>query len=519
MKKCLSLILALVLCLGILAGCSVTPAETSSGNQETADGSRPNLNGATITMYAPSTELEDGECYVDRTVQSLLNCNWEVHTVGTSWNEVVIPMMAEGKVPDISCRNSYTNVEIQFGEDGAYINIYDYLDKMPNIKAFLEDPVNSDIVKQYTVREGVMYCLPIEREVDTNIWSYLYRSDIFEANNLTWPTNQEELYNTLVKLKELYPNSYPLVIRPQSTDQWGLQGWAHTWGATWQKPGTQLLTLDENGEYYYGLISDEMKEMVIFLKKLLDEGLLHPSYTTIDSAGWNEVLSNGTSFITFDKVTKILDIAPIAAELDPNWTMTSGEPFAMGSNGIAATSFAGKTTVVSYAIGNNDNLENTLQFIDWMYSEEGIHYTNWGIEGESYEVVNGEKQYKEEFLNQYDVFSYSGLNLHFLTARTTWDSYAARVDADLVEAMERALPYKYMSPEQVVLTYTEEEQDFFDTYAVATHTYALGEYIKFALGQRDISEWDAYVKEVEENYHLAEMKKIHEAALERALGK
>lgn len=528
-KKLIALLLAFVLCTGILAACQTQPVETTASTKGTSsttaptsgsvteEYTRPNLEGAKITCYYASTTVEDGECYLDRVVSELLNMDWDIQLPGNNWNEIVTPLMAEGKVPDISGRNSYGNTEIQYGEDGAYINIYDYLDQMPNVKAYLEDPQYAESIEKYTVREGVMYCLPIEREIDTNIWAYLYRDDIFTKHNLSWPTNQEEFYNTLVKLKELYPNSYPLVIRPQSTDQVGLINWGITWGATWGT-NNKPLKLDENKEYYFGLISDEMKEMAAFLKKLLDEGLLHPSYSTISSTEWNECLANGTSFITYDKVTKILDVEPVAKELDPNFSMTSGIVFPMGSNGVAATSAAGNAAAVSYAIGNNDNLENTLKFVDWLYSPEGIEITNWGIEGESYEVdSNGNKQYKQEFLDKYDVFTHSGLGLHFPSAHTTWDAYAARTDAGLIEAMERGMPFKFLAPRQYDVVYNDEELQVIDAYATAMYEYALGEYMKFCLGQRDLAEWDEYVKTVEEKYHLAEIKAANESALERAL--
>ena len=529
-KKLIALLLAFVLCTGILAGCNTQPQETTNSTTKATEGTtaategttapveveytRPDLGGAKIVAHFASTTVEEGECYVDRTVSKLLNCDWEIHA-GINWNESTLPMIAEGKVPDLIGRNGYGDTERTLGEEGAFINYYDYLDQMPNVKAFIEDPANAEILEKYIVDEGVMYCLPIEREVDTNIWAYLYREDIFEKHNLTWPTNQEEFYNILVKLKELYPDSYPLVIRPQSTDQLGLKQWGISWGSPWSGKN---VTFDGEG-YYYGLISDGMKEMAQFVKKLLDEGLLHPSFSTIDSGAWNEVMSNNTSFICFDKVTKILDIAPIASELNPEWKMTSGEVFPMGTNGIAATSYGGRVAAVNYAIGNNDNVENTIKFVDWMYSPEGIEVTNWGIEGESYEVdANGNKQYKEDFLAKYPVFTHSGLNLHFVTARTTWDSYSARVDADLVEAMERGKPFQYQAPKQpTLLPATEEERIVLDTYEASAYSYALGEYMKFAMGQRDFAEWDDYVKTVEEDYGVNKVIEVYTAIYERTL--
>lgn len=528
-KKLIALLLAFVLCTGILAGCNTQPQETTNSTTKATEGTtkategttapveveytRPDLEGATIVTHFASTTVAEGDCFVDKAVQDLLNCNWDV-LAGANWAETTLPMIAEGKVPDLIGRNSYGAQEIQLGEEGAFINYYDYLDQMPNVKAFLENPAYADYVKQYTVREGVMYCLPIEREVDTNIWGFNYRADIFEKHGLEWPTNQEEFYNVLVKLKDLYPDSYPFVLRPQSADQLSLRQWAYCWGCYWAKTPMP----DGNGGYYYGLVHDGAKELAQFIKKLNDEGLLHPSSTTLDTAAFNEIMATGESFVCFEKTGSAVGGKKMAQELNPEWKVVGGEVFPMGTYGVAATSAAGKTTPVSYAIGNNDNVENTIKFVDWMYSPEGIEVTNWGVEGVSYEIdADGNKHYFTEWLEGID-FGLSGLNKHFMCALTTWDSYADRSDPVLIDSMERLLPYKYQAPANpnLAMYFTEDEQIVIDTYEASAYTYAFGEYMKFCLGQRDIAEWDAYVKEVEA-YSIDKLIEVYTAAYQRYL--
>ena len=34
-------------------------------------------------------------------------------------------------------------------------------------------------------------------------------------------------------------------------------------------------------------------------------------------------------------------------------------------------------------------LAKTLAFVDWLYSEEGVRWTNYGLEGEHYDMVGG----------------------------------------------------------------------------------------------------------------------------------
>lgn len=529
-KRTLALILALILCFGILAGCSEEkPATTTAPTKgSVAPGTTtgedapayPNFNGATLTMYMPdNADMNEEGCYADTMIENLLNMDWNIYAIGTTnWTESYGPLIADKQIPDLTCRNNYTNQEVEYGDDGVYINIYEYLDKMPNVKAFLEDPQYADYVKQYTVRDGVMYCLPLEREVDTNIWTYLYRSDLFEKNKLTWPTNQNEFDNTLAKIKELDPKSYPLIFRPQNWDNFGLMFWGFTWGATWSAGQNAKFTLDANGNYYFGLTSQPMKEMAQYLYDLRQKDLLHPSYLTVDTAGWTEALVSGTSWITYDKVSKIAEIMS-AGTADPNFMMMAGAPFAMGSQGVATTSFAGKTTPVSWAIGNTKNLDMTLEFVNWMYSEEAIFLTNWGIEGETYtKEANGELKLIDSFISKYNRLSDSGLNQHFFSAHTRMDAYSAATAEYIGKSMEIGLPFKYKAPEQIALTYTEDEQTIYDTYMTAAYTYAIGEYTKFLLGQRNFSDWDQLEKELKDGYNLDALLKIHQDAYKRAIG-
>ena len=90
-KKLIALLLAFVLCTGILAGCNTQPQETTNSTTKATEGTtaategttapveveytRPDLGGAKIVAHFASTTVEEGECYVDRTVSKLLNCD------------------------------------------------------------------------------------------------------------------------------------------------------------------------------------------------------------------------------------------------------------------------------------------------------------------------------------------------------------------------------------------------------------------------------------------------------------
>ena len=55
---------------------------------------------------------------------------------------------------------------------------------------------------------------------------------------------------------------------------------------------------------------------------------------------------------------------------------------------------------------NCKNPEAAIRFMDWFYSEEGNRATNYGIEDESYTMVDGKPVFTDEVLSQTGVNSY-----------------------------------------------------------------------------------------------------------------
>jgi putative aldouronate transport system substrate-binding protein len=52
-----------------------------------------------------------------------------------------------------------------------------------------------------------------------------------------------------------------------------------------------------------------------------------------------------------------------------------------------------RTTFVTVAAEKNNNLEQVLQYCDWGYTDEGSKTFSFGIEGETYEMIDGNPFY------------------------------------------------------------------------------------------------------------------------------
>ena len=530
-KKLIAGFLALTCCATLMVGCGGNgDADIDSGSNAALENYvTPDLTGVSLEVYSSNNaDLDPETCWLAGKIEEKLGANIRFIELD-SWNEQYLPMMAEGTPPDLTFHNTYQDIYFTFGEDGAYVNLMNYLDVMPNLKAYIEDPAHKEIVDRFTTDDGALYLLPVYIEAQHDPYVFLYRKDIFEANNLTFPTNQEEFVAILRKLKELYPDSYPFVIRNMTGNMHTIQSMGHLWGASHVNVGiaNTIFTQDAKGNFFSAQISDEYKDMAQFLHNLTQEGLMHPSCATIDTPTWYESFASGTSFISFDKTDRIPAINKTGKSLDESFEIMAAAPFNFGSyaetTDEVTTSFAlgiGGGYSMWYAVGNNKNKENTLAYLDWMCSEEAQILSNWGIEGESYTVdENGNKQFIQAFLEEHGGIQNAGLYTPVLTITRKIDAYTAAQTEYEAESLAIGLKYVDKADPQHLVEYTEDEQFVYDTYATALYNYLQAEWLKFYLGKRDFSEWDSVMDTLKNTYHYDDLIKIHEDALSRVEGR
>ena len=140
--------------------------------------------------------------------------------------------------------------------------------------------------------------------------------------------------------------------------------------------------------------------MIETMKTWYDEGLINPEWVagTFGEADWEAAMLNGNGSVFFDYYNRA------------QWFMTNGGPdndpnFQMGVlNYFKAAD--GSVLPVPTSLKYNDEcvtgvsaecdeatIKAILTFIDYFYSEEGIVLANYGVEGESFAVVDGEKEF------------------------------------------------------------------------------------------------------------------------------
>ncbi|WP_433650424.1 extracellular solute-binding protein [Micromonospora zamorensis] len=402
---------------------------------------------------------------------------------------------------------TYHPQENAFVSSGAILPVSDYLDLMPNLKDKIAKWNLKPEIDNLRQSDGKFYLLPGMHEKPTQDYTVLVRTDIMQELNLAVPKTWDDFYTVLKAMKAKYPNVYPysdLFSKPNPTGALlNILGSAHGTQAGWDY---QHATWDPAAKKFnYTGASEQYRQMVTFLHKLVAEGLLDPeSFTQTDDQA-RQKLANGKSFVvTGNAQTLVNNHRPDLAKTLPKAKLAkiplpigpAGEvnPFPRLENGI----------MISSKARESKNFVAMMQFIDWLwYSDAGLEFARWGIEGTTFtKDASGKrtlnpgvdflglnpkapKHLQKDFGFQNGVFAYGG-------SPDLVRGFFSPEELEFQKVMD-ARPPRVVPPPAPL---TDEEREQVSLWETPLKDFVTQNTLKFALGQRPLTEWDAYVAEL-----------------------
>ena len=303
MKKILALVLAMVLCLGIFAGCNTdkpaddtTPDTTAAANDTTgaADDTTAAADDAEYTFPAGAEiEIICGHDINDLPLDKFVE-------TATGLSVKWIPRGSEDEMTAMLTQKVTPSLIYDYGADwghemgryGAFVNLLEYKDIMPNLFARMD--AYEGTYKDYLTSEDELYSAPIFLNGDVEHYGWYYRDDIFEELNLTPPTNLDELYAVLEALKQAYPDSYPLTMRNMGGNIGAFGEFAQQFGVDYSTPALD----SETGKFYNSWITEEARTHLKFWRDMIEKGYMDIATLSNGTAEWVADMSSGKSFIT-----------------------------------------------------------------------------------------------------------------------------------------------------------------------------------------------------------------------------
>ena len=260
-----------------------------------------------------------------------------------------------------------------------------------------------------------------------------------------------------------------------------------------------------------------MLEMIKYLRKMMDENLVQPDFVNINTKTWEELMSTDRGFITLDYIVRIDYFNLPTRQQNPQYTLAAIKPpradLPTGKNALPQLNF----DFTGYTIcntGKQERIENAVKVLDWMYSDEGAELLGWGKEGETYEEIDGRRQFILPKADDSPKLLY-GVGTAGLYQRIDPSANEATYSVEQIEECHKALEYiePHVNP-MWWLPFNEEEQKRKTELHSEIDEYVKEMLSKFLLGQEPLSSWDSFQESLKK-MNLEELLDIYTQAYDR----
>lgn len=428
-------------------------------------------------------------------------------------------LVASGEYPDIitGSWNSYAGGIDRAIEDGVIIPVDEYLaEHAPDYLAALES--EEAYMKQARTAQGYIPGFYMLRSKPAlNSYGMIVRSDWLDKLGMEVPTTKDEFYNMLVAFRDQMGATVPFSVTLSTLKNIGNYGLLTS---SFGLANTAFYHVD--GKICYGPMQPEYKDYLTWLNQLYVEGLLDKNVLTLDTNTQNSNIMNNLSGVlagygsggmgnimtTMKSVNPEFQLAGM-----PSLVLNEGDRALFGQR---SDSVAQLTAITSAC----KNVEAAVEFLNWGYTEEGRRLMYYGVEGISYEVIDGYPYFTDyvknnpdglpfaQALSQYD---YSPANGPFLAN----GDYSIQTYSD---AQKNALKVWQDNDcgDHYVATVIGPAPEYADEYSFIkseVDTYVSENFALFITGERSLDEFDAYLDTLK-SMNVDRMVEIYQAAFD-----
>ena len=410
MKKLLSLILALcmVLCcasalatstdeVGGLAPNWWADANLAPSEEFYVDG------GLTVTMtgihYNQYPTTFDGGYYLP-SVEAKTGVHFDIDwRTSDGYATVVSTILAGGleNLPDVIQPGDFGIAAL--ASEGAIIPLDDYLDLIPNVVA----AVGEDRISSWASADGHIYAIPTIVNVPGS-QSMTFRKDWalklkdMGVIDFDTPTTWEQWKAFWYGVKENDVNGngdpndeIPLVLEMGESGERALHALLNAFGIK-ASNDAQFVLLDD-GTYTMVYEHPNYRAFLTAAQELYKDGIIDPEFATRKQADMYQTMSANicASCFTWAQMSQThteelwsMGIDDAIFECCAPITGPDGESWLQERQAVT------RLNCITVAAQQRGKVEDILKFYNWQFSQEGILLYNYGIEGKTYTIVDGQ---------------------------------------------------------------------------------------------------------------------------------
>lgn len=286
-----------------------------------------------------------------------------------------------------------------------------------------------------------------------------------------------------------------------------------------------------DGKYESRAMSDNYKDYLKKMNEYYEAGYINVDFVTYnwsDTKPPEDVIYNDMGGIFNEDVASIAGY--YLGTTNPDFELAPLGQIRLNEGDILDTGFIGVKAADKYSLSMSTQCEKeqlAIQFMDYLFSEEGFVLANYGIEGETYTVENGEYQFTDLILNNEQGFDWQLCQSLYINPGFPCLTDLHVQEMTYNEAQKAAVPTwvaaydscEGTTPNSNWLSYTVEESERRYDLQTDIETYQEEMRLKFITGQADIdATWDEYCATLE-GMGIAELNEIEAAAIDRYMNK
>ena len=521
MKKLITAILAVSMLAACLSGCGTEKTAGNLFNEEVYKSSGLDFgglemplseNGEKVTWAVTSDVTTLNDSYVVKKIRELTGVDLQLDILSPSSAEEKTKILIASKSMDDIMTIHDPALAYDLASQGALACVEEYIDDIPNFKSiFVDREDTTRIFKSYPMADGRLYGFyGYDWSRDVNINAMMYRKDIFDKLGIGMWNSPETFYEALKKLKEAYPDSIPFAVK---TNVDFFSNLSESWGIKAFKP-----YYDENsGVWKYSDTEESYREMLDYVKKLYDEGLLDSEFATRTQADWTSLMTGkNKSFVTLDWIGRMDMFKEQMKSEIPEYDLRFANP-------VGPTQQMTELPQLCWAryVKKSDEDHERLVFklLDTILSPGGKQLITMGIEGETFELdengmavhpeFEGRNPQMNELIEKYGMFI-EGMYLSF-DRRSSYFKFTEREQ----EAQDFAKDKSHMAPMDPELPFNTEENEEINSILPDLETAAKEFAVNYVVaGKSTDADWQAW-KEKTKNLKVERLIEIYNKVQKR----
>jgi len=490
----------------------------ATDNQRNKKGEKEEDEPITFTYWVPVhtssvkviKDFSENEAYKEVMKQTYINLKFIHPALGQEKDQFQL-LFVSHDLPDLIQHNgqTYPGGPDKAIEEGVYLKLNDLIDKhAPNYKKLRES--DDEVRKLTATDEGNIWAFMKINGVQETAWrGPIVRKDLLDKAGLPIPVTIDDWYATLKAFKDMGLKA-PLLF-PKS-------------GKTPESQFTSAFGIanefyQEDGVVKYGPIEPGYKDYLATISKWYKEGLIDKDFPTRDQdANDSLVVANDTGAWIGAPDTGINPYMLLKKDEDPEFVL-AGAPYPVLKEGgqlkigqkiwAAGGSEVAVTKACKYP-------EKAVEFMDFGYSEEGSRIFNYGIEGVSYEMKDGEPVFTDLMTNNPDNIDFYTLawkyKLHEGPYLRDWTAIPPLSETEK-QAREAWKPTGTENNYPKV-SHTSEETKELSSIQSDLDTYKDEMIMNFILGEEPLSNYDDFVEQLK-SLGVERMIAIKQDALDR----